>query len=255
MKKRLSRALIVILLVLAAVVWTGGWGYYSEAKYLPFSSREKFVYKAKWKGIEAGEAVIESLPDEYVNGRRFFHFVMTTQTNSTVDLVYMIRERQDSYVDQYFTHSVHYEKRALGKHPREVVVHFNWHQRQATYVNFGEPEEPVAIVPGTFDPLSMFFVIRTHDLREGNSISIPVTDGKKLIPMRAVVQGRDRIVVNAREYDTFVVVPGFDMHKAFGKNQPDLKIWFTADERRIPVRIESRQKIGKVVLELVSAVS
>ncbi len=48
----------------------------SSAGTLPFNNREKFVYKAKWGVIEAGEAVIETLPSEYVNGRRFFHFVI-----------------------------------------------------------------------------------------------------------------------------------------------------------------------------------
>jgi hypothetical protein len=226
----------------------------SSAKTLPFNGREKFVYKAKWSGIEAGEAVVESLPFEYVNGRRFFHFVMTAQTNSVIDYLYVLRDRQDSYVDQDFTHSVQYEQRTMGKNPREAVVYFNWKQMNATYVNFGEPQKPVSIVPGTFDPLSLFFAIRTHDLREGNSIQIPITDGKKLIPTKARVKGREKIVVNERTYDTYVVVPDFDMRKAFEKDQANFKFWITADERRIPVKIESRLKFGKIVLELVSAV-
>lgn len=226
----------------------------SSAKTLPFNTRERFVYKAKWGGIEAGEAVIETLPYEYVDGRPFFHFVMTTQTSGAVDRIYKIRERQDSYVDQNFTHSVQYEKRTMGKHPREVVVYFDWRLKNATYVNFGEPEKSVSIVPGTFDPLSMFYVIRKHDLQEGASIQIPITDGKKLISTRALVKSREKIVVNERTYDTYVIVPDFDLRKAFEKDQPDMKIWLTADDRRIPVKIESKQKIGKVVLELVSAV-
>lgn len=226
----------------------------SPAKNLPFNSRERFVYKAKWGGIEAGEAVIETLPSEYVNGRKFFHFVMTSQTSSAVDYLYKLRERQDSYVDQDFTHSVQYEKRAMGSHPREVIVYFNWKQMNATYVNFGEPEKPVSIVPGTFDPLSLFFVVRTYDFRQGNSIQVPITDGKKLITTKARIQGREKVIINERAYDTYVVVPDFDMRKVYEKDQLNLKFWITADDKRIPVKIESRQKIGKVVLELVSAV-
>jgi len=226
----------------------------SAAKALPFNTRERFVYKATWGGIEAGEAVIETLPSEYVNGRRLFHFAMTAQTSSTVDYIYKLRDRQDSYVDQDFTHSVQYEKKATGKNPRAIVVHFNWRQMNATYVNFGEQQRPVSIVPGTFDPLSLFFAIRKHDLREGSAIHIPVTDGKKLIATKARVKGRERITVNERTYDTYVVVPDVDMRQEFDKDQLNLTFWITADEKRIPVKIESQQKFGKVILELVSAV-
>lgn len=252
LQKRFGCLSLLLLPALAAIIVITSID--SAARMLPFNARERFVYKAKWGVVEAGEAVIETLPDEYVNGRRFYHFVMTTRTNSTIDRIYKLRERQDSYVDQNFTHSVQYEKRSMGSHPREVVVYFNWKQMNATYVNFGEPEKPVSIVPGTFDPLSLFFAIRTHDFREGNSILIPITDGKKLISTKAVVQGRERIVVNERAYDTYVVVPDFDLRKAFEKGRPDMKIWITADDRRIPIKIESRQRFGKVVLELVSAV-
>jgi hypothetical protein len=34
--------------------------------------------------------------------------------------------------------------------------------------------------------------------------------------------------------------------------QPDLKIWFSNDERQVPVRIESKVIIGTFVFELVS---
>ncbi len=251
-QKRLKFLPLLIFPVLAAIVMLSTID--SSARTLPFNTREKFVYKARWGLIEAGEAVIETLPYEYMNGRRFYHFAMTSQTNSSVDYIYKHRERQDSYVDQDFTHSVQYEKRAMGSHPREVIVYFNWNQMHATYVNFGEPEKPVAIIPGTFDPLSMFFAMRMHDLREGASIRIPITDGKKLISTKAVVKGREKVVVNERAYDTYVVVPDFDMKKAFDKDQPNVKLWITADSRRIPVKIESRQRFGTVVLELVSAV-
>lgn len=226
----------------------------AEARELPFSSREMFVYKAKWGILNAGEAVIETLPSEIVNGMRVWHFAMTTSTSGSVDQFYPIRERQDSYVNENFTHSLQYEKRAMGKNPREVVVYFNWRQMQAVYANFGDPHQPVSIVPGTFDPLSMFFAIRMQPLREGSSFIIPITDGKKLIQVRALVTGREKVAVNNREYDTYVVVPDFDLKQAFEKEQPRLKIWFSADKKHIPVKIRSSMKLGTVDFELVSAV-
>lgn len=244
---------LTLLLVLIVFTLTGLLVSTGAARELPFSVGEKFVYRAKWGVIDAGEAVIETLPSESMNGKKVLHFAMTTNTSETVDRIYKSKQRQDSYVDSNFTHSVQYQKRSMGSHPREVVVYFDWKLHQAVYVNFGEPERPVSLVPGTFDPLSMFFVIRMGELKEGKVIEIPITDGKKFIAVKALVSGRERITVNDREYDTYVVVPNFDLSKAFDKNQPDLKIWFTADKRRIPVKIQSKMKIGTFDLELVSS--
>jgi hypothetical protein len=244
---------LTLLLALIVFTLTGLFVSTGAARELPFSAGEKFVYKAKWGFVDAGEAVIETLPYESINGKKVLHFAMTTNTSETVDRIYKSKQRQDSYVDSNFTHSVQYQKRSMGSHPREVVVYFDWKLHQAVYVNFGEPERPVSLVPGTFDPLSMFFVIRMGELKEGKVIEIPITDGKKFIAVKALVSGRERITVNDREYDTYVVVPNFDLSKAFDKNQPDLKIWFTADKKRIPVKIQSKMKIGTFDLELVSS--
>jgi hypothetical protein len=38
-----------------------------------------------------------------------------------------------------------------------------------------------------------------------------------------------------------------------GRGTPLLKIWFTTDERHLPVKIETRIAVGSFVFELVSA--
>jgi hypothetical protein len=89
---------------------------------LPFDPGEKFIYEANWGSIPAGEASIEGFPFARVNDIDAYHFVMKTQTNAEVDPFYMIRDREDSYVDVSMTHSLLYLKRDLGKHPRNIEV-------------------------------------------------------------------------------------------------------------------------------------
>ncbi len=100
-------------------------------------------------------------------------------------MFYKVRERQDSYTDIPMTRTLQYRKKSTGNHPRDVVVTFDWKNRTATYASFGNAEKPVEILPGCFDPLALFFVIRTHRLKLGDVIEIPITDGKKCITVRA----------------------------------------------------------------------
>src|SRR3972149_10874665 len=80
-------------------------------KKIPFSPGEKLTYRGAWGPIPAGEVTLEVLPKETINGMETYHFAMITKTNATVDLLYKIRERQDSYVAANMTRSVFYQKR------------------------------------------------------------------------------------------------------------------------------------------------
>ncbi len=221
----------------------------------PFSAGEKLVYRAMWGFINAGDAVIEVHPDVLVDGVRARHFSMTTTTNSRVDLFYKIRERQDSYTDVPMTRTLQYRKKSTGAHPRDVIVTFDWKNRTATYASFGNAEKPVAILPGSFDPLALFFVIRMHRLKTGDEIEIPITDGKKCIAVKATVEARETLAIDGKIYDTFPVIP--DMERLEGvvgkKGDPSLKIWFSADERMLPVKIQSKVVVGSFTFELISA--
>ncbi len=222
----------------------------------PFQPGEKFTYKAKWGRIAAGDVTIEVLPWETVNGVKAYHFVMVTKTNSVVDLAYKIRERQDSYVTADLAHSILYKKRTEGKYPRDVIVNFDWDKREATRSNFGEKMAPITIVPGTFDPLALFFVIRLQNLKENSMFEIPITDGDSNILVQATVTKREKIQLYGKTYDAFEVIPNMERlisDKVVKKSDnPELKIWFSADDKKIPVKIRSKARVGYFDFDLVS---
>ena len=219
-----------------------------------FKPGEKIVYGATWGPVKAGEMVMEVLPMETIQGAKACHFAMTTRTNEYVDLIYKVRERQESYVDIGMTHSLLYRKRAEGPHPRDVVVDFDWKKSQATRSNFGEKMSPVSIRQGTFDTLALFYIIRLHNLRQKDVIEIPISEGDNNILVKAVVGAREKIRIGDKAYDTVKVIPdmaGLESQQAVKKGDvADLTIWFSDDERKIPVRIQSKVKIGYFVFEL-----
>lgn len=223
-------------------------------KTLPFEPGEKFVYKAKWHLIPAGEATMEILPFQTINNEKAYHFVMQLRTNAKIDLFYRIRDREDSFVDVNMTHSLRYQKREISKHPRNIVVTYDWGNKTVTRTNFGETSEPITIVPGTFDPVALFFVIRTKKLKEGEVLEIPITDGKTFFVAKASVTGREKITVGKKTYDTYVVIPDVErLEEALKrKEKAKLKIWFTADDKKVPVKIENEVGIGRFTFELIS---
>jgi hypothetical protein len=244
------RALVFTLILLAAHCLIGGSPGAGERK-IPFAPGEKLTYEGRWGILPAGEVTLEVLPRETIEGVETYHFAMITRTNAAVDLLYPIRERQDSYVAADMSRSVLYKKKTESKHPRDVVVKLDWERMQTTRTNFGESSVPIPIVKGTIDPLALFYVLRVYDLTENRVIEIPVTDGSTNYRVKATVGKRGVIEIKGKKYPSIEVVP--DMQRLEGivkeSDSPELKIWFSADEKKIPLKIQSKVGIISFVFE------
>jgi len=215
---------------------------------IPFQPGEKLTYRGTWGIIPAGELTLEVLPKQTINGIEAYHFVMITKTSALVDLIYKIRERQDSYIDTDMTHSIFYKKKTESEHPRDENINFNWEKLEATYTNFGQTKPPIHILPGTFDPLGLFYALRVQNLKENSVIHIPMTDGNNVsIEVMVNIGKRDVIEIEGKMYDTIEITPNMGMLDKLNKvvkksDHPQLKVWVTNDEKKIPIKI--RTKIG-----------
>ncbi|NNG08293.1 MAG: DUF3108 domain-containing protein [Desulfobacteraceae bacterium] len=251
--QKMKWGLLLILTMLLAVLAFSAITHGTEDRH-PFSPGEKLTFQVRWAFIPAGEAVLEIYPLETMNGRRVYHFALTARTYPVVDLIYKVRDRIDAYTDEKLSHSILYKETKEGQRKKRVVVNFDWEKGEAQRSNFGEKREPLSIKPGTFDPLSVYYALRLHDLKENMELEKPFTDGKKWILGRARVVKREEVTVLSGRYDTYLVEPSLEHIGGVFKKSKDakLQIWVTADDRRIPVKIKSKVAVGSFVGELIS---
>ena len=222
---------------------------------VPFLPGEKLVFEVKWKFIPAGEAVLEVLPLETISGVKHYHFVMKAKTYKYIDPLYKVRDRIDAYTDLKMTYSKLYKKKNRGRRKKDIVVNFDLEGQQAQYSKNGKKRKPISIKPGSFDPLSVFYAFRFFNLKENTVLEVPVTDGKKCVMGKAKVIKRETIVVESGTYDTYLVEPDLKhIGGVFKKSKnAKLRIWVTADARKIPIKVESEVIVGSFVAELISA--
>ncbi len=69
-------------------------------------------------------------------------------------------------------------------------------------------------------------------------IEIPVTDGDTNYRVKVTVGKRDIIEIQGKMYDAFEVTPDMERleHMVKKSENPQLKIWYTADAKRIPLQ-------------------
>ena len=190
-----------------------------------------------------------------IDGIPAYHFRVIATSNAFVDKFYKVRDRIDAYADTNMTHSLRYTKKQWeGRRKRDVRVVFNWHKRQARYSNFGNSRAPIALLPGTFDPLSVFYAFRFRPLRQNTELQAPVSAGKHCVMGKVRVVRRQQVTVGGKRFDTFLVEPDLkEVHGVFEKSRnAKLQIWVTSDHRRIPVKLKTKVFIGSVTGELVA---
>lgn len=229
----------------------------AQSNTIPFAPGEKLKYALRWENIPAGELYLEIHPITTINRSKSYHFVMIAKSNSTVDMLYKVRDRIDAYANTDMTRSEFYKKKQSGKKTtRDQRTIFNWPNNTVQYAEAGHSQKPVQLLPGTFDPLSAFYYTRMTISEQRTSIEMPVTDGKKNTLGKARIIGRETITLkNGKRYDTFVLEPDVSIFGGVFKasDDPRLRVWITADEKRIPVQIKAKVKVGHFIGELVSA--
>jgi hypothetical protein len=222
---------------------------------LPFSIGEELNYTVRWEMINAGKANFKVLPFTIVNGKKAYHFMLEVKSNRYIDMLYKIRDRLEGFTDVKFTRSLLYKKIQSGKDKKEVMIQFDWEAATATYSNFGGKRDPIKIPLNTFDPLSAFYKMRVFNFETDQNLSFPVTDGKRYFTQKGHVVKKEKITLaTGTTHDTYVLYPRVNHFSGvFKKSEnPTVKAWLTADDRKIPVRIKVKVFIGSVIFDLVS---
>lgn len=243
----------VFALFIAVLFWAALSGARADEVKKPFEPGEALFYRLRWTIIPAGEAMLGVVHAPDVGGEPAYHFILEARSNAFIDAFYKVRDRIDAYADLGMTRSLFYEKQQLeGSTKRNVKVRFDWAGKKAAYENFGKVEKTVDLMDGAFDPLSIFFYSRGLDLKKGAVFQRPVTDGKKCVMGVARVIRRETISVNEVKYDTWLMEPDLEhVGGVFEKSRDaSIRLWVTADDRRIPVRIQSKVAVGSFVGEL-----
>lgn len=221
---------------------------------LPFSIGEEIQYTVRWEMIKAGKAKFKILPLTTLKGEKVYHFLLEVKSSRYIDMLYKIRDRLEGFSNFEFSRSFLYKKTQSGKDKRQVIVNFDWEKKTATYSNFGGKRDPIQIPLETFDPVTAFYKMRTLNFKTDQSLSFPVSDGKKCFIQKGEVIKKEKITLPSGIFDTYLLVIKVNHFSGvFKKSEnPTVKIWVTADDRKIPVRIMVKVFIGSIIFDLVS---
>ena len=108
--------------------------------------------------------------------------------------------------------------------------------------------QSVTLNDASLDTLSSVYYLRTLPLDSGEPAELQVFSGETHV-LKVEVQGRERDRHSRRDvFQTIRVEPKSTGASLIGKGK-NLVLWLTDDERRIPVQIRSKLKVGNAQSE------
>ena len=211
----------------------------SAAPAVPFTVGEEMIYKASFGGLPAGTAKMRVDGIETVRDRQAYHLVFTIDGGIPG---FRIHDRYDSWIDVMTLSSLrHRQEISEGRYSRTTV--YEIFPEQAEYRKNDEP--PQTSVSNPLDDGSFVYAVRMVPMRVGETNRLDRYFRPDRNPVTLVGLRTESVKVGAGTFDAIVVSPSIKANGLFSENG-NAEIWFTDDERRLPVKIKS--KFAKISL-------
>lgn len=144
-----------------------------------------------------------------------------------------------------------------GTRRRNTKITFDAQDHKATYVerdlakNTVLASKEIEIPECVHDVVGGIYYLRTLNLEPGQSVEVPVSDGKKSVMAKVEAQQREDVKLPGGTYKTIrYEIYLFD--NVLYRRSAHLYVWLTDDRRRLPVQIRVRMQftIGTITLQL-----
>jgi len=214
-----------------------------------FQIGEKLTFKIKYGMITAGEATLEINETVYHDSIECYYIKSLAKTNSFFDKIYKVRDKIESIWDKKKLVSYRFEKNLREGSYRQRRIHLYYpEQNLSYYLNYARrqkkfKEKKMEIPENTQDILSAFYWFRNQDLKVGDRFTINVTADGFNYPADVIVHRKEKIKTIFGKIDCFVVEPILEGEAIF-KQTAKIYIWLTADEYKIPVKLQSKIIFG-----------
>lgn len=210
------------------------------------TAHEKLYYDIYWLGIYVGRAVIEA-----VNKNGVERITSEVHSAAFISAFYRVEDYAESTLVDGMPVNFRIKQRE-GRYRSDKETVFDIYNKKITFFNYlkGTTDEHNFTGAAHWDVFSGFYFLRTMFFDVGKTVYIDIFDSNKFLKAEVSVLGKEKIkLYDDSEVDTLLVKPSIKSEGMF-QNKGDIFIWLTDDESRIPVRIETKIPIGKVVAEL-----
>lgn len=214
-----------------------------------FRAGEKLQYSVRWANLmTAATAELAVRQKRPFYGREAWHLQALARTVDLARSMYELDDQFDSYSDANTLVTFRYEAyvREQGKRENTVV------RMSGEGLPVQDGGAVVRVPPGTRDPLSVLYYLRTIDWSHQRDVQVLVFNGRRMFEVHARFVKTAQVMVAAGRYTASrIELRVFERKKELTGVR--IWIWLANDESRTPALIEAEMPFGELRVELVRA--
>jgi hypothetical protein len=215
-----------------------------------FAQNQTLTYTVDWRVFSAGTAVIHF---EAAGDRE--KLTATANTIGGISLLFSASDQFQSTFDRAKGCTYEFDKQTIeGRRKINSTLKMEYAQSKSILdeknLVTGQSKHVESAIPGCMtDLLTGVFYASSQPLEVGQNFVMPVVDAMHNVPVTMKVEGREVIKTPLGTFNTIRVQPTSDAGVV--KNRGNIWIWYTDDDRHLPVQMRARLFWGTITFRLV----
>jgi hypothetical protein len=214
-----------------------------------FPQKQTLIYTVDWRVFTAGTAVLHF---EATGDRE--RITANADTVGAINLLFHVGDRFQSTFDRLKGCTYEFDKQTVEGH-RQInsTLKLDYAQGKSILdeknLVTGQTKHVETGIPGCLsDLLTGVYYASSQPMQVGKTFVIPVVDAQRTVPVTMKVEGREVIKTTLGTFNTLRVQPTADAGVV--KNRGNIWIWYTDDERHLPVQMRARLFWGTITFRL-----
>jgi Protein of unknown function (DUF3108) len=214
-----------------------------------FPLKQTLTYSVDWRVFSAGTAVLHF---EAIGDRE--RVTATADTSGAINLLFHVSDRFQSTFDRAKGCSYEFDKQTVeGRRQLNSTLHIDYARSKSILdeknlaKNLTKHVE-MPISGCLTDLLTGVFYAGSQPLEVGQSFILPLVDAMHSVPVTMKVEAREEIKTPLGTFHTIRVQP--TAAAGVVKNRGNIWIWYTDDDRHIPVQMRARLFWGTITFHL-----
>lgn len=214
-----------------------------------FPQKQTLTYSVDWRVFPAGTAVIHF---EAAGDRE--KISATADTAGAINLLFHVTDKFQSSFDRARGCTYEFDKQTVeGRRQINSTLRLDYGATKSVLdeknLVTGQTKHIEQPITGCLtDLLTGVFYAASQPMEVGQSFVIPVVDAMHTVPVTLKVEGHEQIKTPLGTFKTVRVQPTADAGVV--KNRGNIWIWYTDDDRHLPVQMRARLFWGTITFQL-----
>lgn len=220
-----------------------------------FQDGEWFRFRMSYSNFfKAGNATLE-VKEKTLDGRHVYHVVGKGWTTGAIKLFFKVKDRYESYFDKYSGLPYKFVRNIdEGGHTKDLEIKFDQYAHIAYVENKKhKTNKTYTTERDVQDMISAFYYLRnnykTDHIKQGDVVKLNMFFDEENFNFQLKFLERETITTDFGEIKALKFRPYVMAGRIF-KEKESLTIWISADENKIPLRVQADLAVGSLRADL-----